>query len=563
MKSLRRSLNKDKASNQSSPATSPKISVLQPPQLVIKALDSYKAQKSGELSFDAGVFYHVPDLGKGGDLYYEAHDPLKGTRGLVPRSLFEPLRKGGIGTRQSGVPSPVSPTGKSSTQYAVVQFDFIAERPDELSARAGEPIIVIAQSNHEWFVAKPIMRLGGPGLIPVAFVEIRDQKSNQALDTYTIVRSGIIPKVEDWKRQAADYKKASIPLGKFEFDQQPEDDKEKENHAPDGQPQQAEPVQQAQRTSNNSSNSNNSNISNNKTNSVQEPIKEEASILHSTYIARIVEANVVSHYHENEVTWFQLDVTLLDTKSKTSSLVLFRLYEDFYDFQIRLLDAFPVEAGRRTSGDGTATPRILPYLPGPIEPQDLNESSIFRRRLELNQYINELSQLPERILSCDLMNEFLDVRPGDRDVTNLQPEVVQPPGESLHSSTSSISINGGLVESMSYLSVNNELPTSNSVDSSMSGLPKVASESTLSTASNSMMKVKVLHQPTGDLIALRISPSEIKLQALIEKIKERIGSDVQHLWSNEDNVADRKEISTDEQLQEWVNSGVKLSLVAS
>lgn len=99
MKSLRRSLNKDKASNQSSPATSPKISVLQPPQLVIKALDSYKGQKPGELSFDAGVFYHVPDLDKGGDLYYEAHDPLKGTRGLVPRSLFEPLRKGGIGTR--------------------------------------------------------------------------------------------------------------------------------------------------------------------------------------------------------------------------------------------------------------------------------------------------------------------------------------------------------------------------------------------------------------------------------------------------------------------------------
>lgn len=44
---------------------------------------------------------------------------------------------------------------------AQVQYDFTAERNDELEAKKGEPIIVIAQSNHEWFVAKPIGRLGG------------------------------------------------------------------------------------------------------------------------------------------------------------------------------------------------------------------------------------------------------------------------------------------------------------------------------------------------------------------------------------------------------------------
>ncbi len=40
--------------------------------------------------------------------------------------------------------------------YAVVKYDFLAERADELEAKAGESIIVIAQSNFEWFVAKPI-----------------------------------------------------------------------------------------------------------------------------------------------------------------------------------------------------------------------------------------------------------------------------------------------------------------------------------------------------------------------------------------------------------------------
>lgn len=42
--------------------------------------------------------------------------------------------------------------------YAIVQYDFEAERPDELNAKAGEPIIVIAQSNHEWYVPYPDTR---------------------------------------------------------------------------------------------------------------------------------------------------------------------------------------------------------------------------------------------------------------------------------------------------------------------------------------------------------------------------------------------------------------------
>lgn len=33
-----------------------------------------------------------------------------------------------------------------------MQYDFVAERPDELDAKKGELIIVMAQSNHEWWV---------------------------------------------------------------------------------------------------------------------------------------------------------------------------------------------------------------------------------------------------------------------------------------------------------------------------------------------------------------------------------------------------------------------------
>ncbi len=101
--------------------------------------------------------------------------------------------------------------------YGIVMYDFVAERPDELDAKAGEAIIVIAQSNPEWFVAKPIGRLGGPGLIPVSFIEIRDMTSGQAVpDAQQAVQRAGVPKVEEWKKMAADYKNSSITLGKFE-----------------------------------------------------------------------------------------------------------------------------------------------------------------------------------------------------------------------------------------------------------------------------------------------------------------------------------------------------------
>lgn len=103
--------------------------------------------------------------------------------------------------------------------YGIVIYDFNAERPDELMATAGEAIIVIAQSNSEWFLAKPIGRLGGPGLIPVSFIEIRDMATGLPVENpdEAIARAQV-PKVEEWKKMAANYKSTSISLGKFSFD---------------------------------------------------------------------------------------------------------------------------------------------------------------------------------------------------------------------------------------------------------------------------------------------------------------------------------------------------------
>lgn len=204
------------------------------------------------MAFSKGDFFHVISRENDPD-WYEACNPLiPDARGLVPVSYFEIIGKterqsGGSAASDAKDISPLhdsrysekgvhhrqdssatartpghnrmSSLGKGSGAmiYGVVQYDFDAERPDELQAQRGEYIIVIAQSNPEWFVAKPIGRLGGPGLIPVSFIEIRDIITGQAVpDAQGAVARAGVPKVEEWKKMAADYKNSSITLGKIE-----------------------------------------------------------------------------------------------------------------------------------------------------------------------------------------------------------------------------------------------------------------------------------------------------------------------------------------------------------
>lgn len=108
-------------------------------------------------------------------------------------------------------PPPPSSSSAVAPLYGVVLYDFQAERSDELDATAGEPIIVIAQSNKEWFVAKPIGRLGGPGLIPVSFVEVRDAVTGKPITNLTQA-SPMIPRVEEWKKMTQGYEASSISL---------------------------------------------------------------------------------------------------------------------------------------------------------------------------------------------------------------------------------------------------------------------------------------------------------------------------------------------------------------
>ncbi|KAK7696632.1 hypothetical protein QCA50_001290 [Cerrena zonata] len=414
MKSLRKSLNgnKDHSHHISSPSSplpslSKPINAIQPPKKVIKALQSHRATAPQELSFEKGDFFHVVnDVNQG--QWYEAHNPMTGARGLVPAHSFEVLGRRATPSAQSSpritstvistpMQSPTSP--RLPVYYAVVLHDFVAERADELDSKAGDTISVVAQSNREWFVAKPIGRLGRPGLIPVSFVEIRDPATGEPIeDVDAIIDNGSLPRVEEWKKSVMNYKANSISLGVI-------DD------------------QSALLATPNPSNKNGSGAP---TIDVQSPsptpYQHQQQMSHPPPKPQILpegillEASVNSFHFEMDEYWFLVHATFQPYPSRSSDplppakhLALFRTYNDFYDFQMELLNTFPYEAGRPNEDT-----RILPFMPGPVD--NVDNQVTMSRRAELHDYLKLLCELRFKaryILEHPHIRQFVTVKPGD------------------------------------------------------------------------------------------------------------------------------------------------------
>jgi bud emergence protein 1 len=409
----------------------PHANTLRPPQ-VIKALYDYNApagEPSHYLSFSAGDFLHVVSRENDTD-WYEACNPLHNSRGLVPVSYFgtvgktvrdsaesttsasathdsgyaegahTPARSIGAGrtSAANGVqpdmtmpPMPGHRTsksmGKAGGVYGIVSYDFVAERPDELDAKEGEAIIVIAQSNPEWFVAKPITRLGGPGLIPVSFIEIRDMTTGKAVeDPLAAVQQAGIPRVEEWKKMAAEYKNTSIPLGSVSSSQQDQAQalaqgvdrmSLQSSHRPsqDGYGHQRGPSSYGFQ-------------------------QQQAQGLFAP-----VRASVPKYIFADEKFHFVVECKL----TNNTHWDLSRIYEDFYELQINLIAVFPEEAG---SVPGKA--RTLPYMPGPV--QFVTDKISEGRRENLDQYLRELLGMAQHITCSSLVRNFFAPREGDYEV---------------------------------------------------------------------------------------------------------------------------------------------------
>ncbi|KAI1294508.1 bud emergence protein 1 [Mortierella claussenii] len=125
---------------------------------------------------------------------------------------------------------------------------------------------------------------------------------------------------------------------------------------------------------------------------------------------RIIFASVESFHHEDDQYWFSVRVELASGAARN----LYRLYEDFYNFHIALLEEFPVESGR--VGD---QPRILPFMPIPVS--DVTDALSASRRRDLDAYVQDLCKLPPRIVQHPLVENLFAVRDGDTETPAPSP----------------------------------------------------------------------------------------------------------------------------------------------
>ncbi|KAI9719946.1 MAG: bud emergence protein 1 [Chrysothrix sp. TS-e1954] len=537
-----------------------------PPKKVIKALHDYRVQdpqnNPNYLSFSQGDFLHVVAREDDPD-WYEACNPMKNTRGLVPVSFFELVGKSvkdnvsrvshgrsnsfqqqhdsgyaersprnsgqgqytqpsqpmahPLGAGQKPPRSMVRSSG--ALVYGIVQYDFKAERPDELEAKAGEAIIVIAQSNPEWFVAKPITRLGGPGLIPVSFIEIRDMATGNAVsDTQDAVARAGVPKVEEWKKMAATYKNSSIPLGQLSNAHLATQSIERMSIS--SSQRSHESGQYAQENSRNS----------------------QAPQSSSQYLPIALRARVPRYCHHEMKYWFIVEAATEDGRYWE----LNREYTDFYTLQTALMSQFPEAAGK-TEGSS----RTLPTMPGPLP--WVTERLTSDRRGHMDQYLQQLLRLPQYIVGSAPVRAFFTPREEDAEtdgssdldgtgssesewvrLSKESSQLVGTPHDSRQSSVANLSSTGYTSPSKPVLqqqqSYNKQpgnnarsppmMPQLSSMSSQGSGtLAPNATPSYSSGTSNTAIKIKVWFEDSN-CVVIRL-PGSFDYNDLVLKLKDR------------------------------------------
>lgn len=445
--------------------------VLKLPKKVIKALYDYSPQGPGELGFQKGDFFHVMDNDDQAE-WYDATNPATNLRGMVPLLHFEVFGRTRGGPEnghniEQGNPinaklHHVAPRAALQTLYGVTLYEFKAERADELDVQPGENLVICAHHDYEWFIAKPITRLGGPGLVPALYVKIVDARRGSApedADVAAVIRHFNIPTVEQWKDQTARYQALTIPLGHIL------------NAAPVASAtlQYFAPQQQLSR-----------------------------SLLALLQLA-VAEA-LVDLYHLDHGR-YQYVVTARLTNGRTR--VLHRYYQDFYDLQVRLLELFPYEAGKIEN-----LRRIIPLIPGPLI--NVNDSISKLRREKLDFYLRNLVALPLHILRCEDVLALFEVT--DNGVDREGDDAPRPVTQTLTSAADRRSQYLGVVRTLGLPLL--ELP--------QRPVLELLAPAVAPTLEKAKVKVKFYYE---DDIFVLLLPGNLRLADLKTKLVRRLGLD--------------------------------------
>lgn len=482
-----------KAKRSSSNATSPKkiISIsrnsdelsssLNSPKKVIKALYNYLPQGPKELKFSKGDFFHV--ISEDSQDWWQVNNPMTNQIGMVPISYFEVFNRTRPLTDNSSRNTSVDSTliknippkrNSQRTLYVQVLFEFKAEKDDELDIYPGENLIICAHYNYEWYIAKPINRLGGPGLVPASYVKIVDlinEGNDLPSNVHEIIDEYKIPTIEEWKQQTAKYQASTIPLGTI---------------TPSGN---NHNVQYSQTTSSSSQffldkSSNRSSLS---TNNIF-----------------IIEAGVESYQLDHGRYIYLIFAKLSNGKVRH----LYRYYQDFYDLQVKLLESFPLEAGKMENSR-----RIIPSIPGPLI--NVNDSISRLRRSKLDSYLKDLISLPTNISRSEEVLRLFEVLNNGFD--KEYDETSRPVSQKSNSHQDRAS-------QYSNLQMTNASSNINSNHNSTSQDSRSSSE----------RKVKVKFFFEGDIFVLLL-PRDLRLQDLKLKLFKKLNlpdylqSDAKHL----------------------------------
>lgn len=463
--------------------------VLKSPKKVIKALYDYLPQGPGELRFNKGDFFHVlgdVETATVGEGWYDATNPATQQRGMVPMSHFEVFNRtrpsanteNGHNIEQSNPINAklqhVAAGGKPSNQtlYGVTLYEFKAERNDELDIMPGENLIICAHHDYEWFIAKPITRLGGPGLVPALYVKIIDimlpsRNLQPDDDIVSVINHFKIPTVEQWKDQTAKYQALTIPLGHI-----------------------------STATAAVSSNSQ----------YFQKDTPESNRSLLSLTRTTVVEASVDSYHLEHGRYQYLVTARLSNGRTR----YLYRFYQDFYDLQVKLLELFPYEAGKIENSR-----RIIPSIPGPLI--NVNDSISKLRREKLDYYLRNLIALPLHISRCEDVLALFEVTQNgfDKEVSDQVDRSSRPIKHQSNSQQNRISQYSNIARQTTSTSPQLESPLQRSTSSSSTNLLHQA-------VPEKLTKVKVKFYYEDDIFVLLL-PVNLRLQDLKTKLVRRLG----------------------------------------
>ncbi|PKI83687.1 bud emergence protein 1 [Malassezia vespertilionis] len=577
---------------------------MQPPKQVIRATADYVSQTPYELSFRKGDFFHVMNnqLKEQAPGWIEACNPITNARGFVPEAYFDVLHRSApsaafdLVVKSDLNPSGVPPDSQTDNQrsgsttprpmsnwFATVKYNYVAERPQEMSVKEGDGILVLARSGSEWIVAKSFARLGPPGLIPMSHVVFRDTATGEQVskaDAQSLYSQ--MPSAQEWEKTNEQQRQNAIPLGKFDntldkmskmsqdgpFPFRPDGPRRSLAGMQNATPQPSAVLMQSSHSENDSPKrrsgswrSPSGSFISGMDSKWSLPSSCDQSLNTPQFLPAgvMVSATVEASHVDNKDYWYRLRVSYASMLHSPNSseplqwremrdMTLFRLYEDFQEFHEGLLQDL--------AASNVTKQYTLPTMPGP--PTSAAPHAAVQKLNELDAYLQQLAALPDEILRSASLRSFLELRPGDRCGISVS-SCSNGRGSNTPLQTESPVFDVDLATQLQALrmkqcTVNTDgIPSPSNLSSS--GVSDMFGPAgTLRTTP--YHRIKVMRRGDVDqMLAVRM-PTQFTRQSLLLKVQERLGDDIRVLQL--DDKKDSLMINSDEELSVWLQSSIAM-----